>query len=543
MKKGINILFIICGLLQEAVAQNKKFAVFFNRKLQGNPYSISSPQEFLSARSIQRRQNQILPLDSTDLPVIPSYLNSIRATGASVLYQLRWLNGAIVDCNESQFQAIIALPFVTNGSPLNARITGSPVRNLPKSGVQSLEYGQSASQNAQLDLDSMHSWGYHGEGKLIAVMDAGFRNVHTHAAFAHLFQNQKLKGIRDLVDRDNDVFLDHPHGTTVLSNIAAFLPGSIIGGAYAADFFLIRSEDAATENEIECAYWVAGLELADSIGADVVNSSLGYTTFDTPSLNYTYSSLNGETSLASKAASMAASKGIIVVNSAGNEGSNSAWGGWISVPSDAKNILTAGAADVSGMLAGFSGKGPTSDGRIKPDLIAMGSGTTVVNAFSSNGITTSNGTSFSAPMLTGLVAGFWQAHPEKAALDVINLLKNSGSNRETPNSSIGWGLPSFIRAHINAGANPNLAFPVEVKVYPNPALGNEIVLSCLPTNINKPLNYQLFDSMGKKIRNGIFNQSSEQAEVRLPTSGYRAGTYFLEISNDKGSMRKKIILN
>ena len=536
-------MLIICGLLQEAVAQNKKFAVFFDRKLQGNPYSISNPLQFLSARSIQRRQNQGLPYDSTDLPVIPSYLNSIRATGASVLYQMRWLNGAIVDCNETQFQAIINLPFVTNGSPLNARITGSPVRNLPKSGVQSLEYGQSAGQNAQLDLDSMHSWGYHGEGKLIAVMDAGFRNVHTHAAFAHLFQNQQLKGFRDLVDRDNDVFQDHWHGTAVLSNIAAFLPGSIIGGAYAADFFLIRSEDAATENEIECAYWVAGLELADSIGADVVNSSLGYTTFDTPSLNYTYNTLNGETSLASKAASMAASKGIIVVNSAGNEGNNNAWGGWISVPADAKNILAAGAANSSGILAGFSGKGPTSDGRIKPDLIAMGAGTTIADAFSSNGITTSSGTSFAAPMLTGLVAGFWQAHPEKGALDVINLLKNSGSNRESPNSSIGWGLPSFIRAHINAGANPNLGFPVEVNVYPNPALGNEIVISYLNFDSNKPLSYQLFDSMGKRIRNGTFNQTSDQADIRLPISGYRAGTYFLEISNDKGSMRKKIILN
>lgn len=497
----------------------------------------------MSQRSIQRRLNQGLNFDSTDLPVIPDFLNGIRATGASVLYQMRWLNGAVLECSDAQFQAVLNLPFVLNGSPLNARLSGSPVRKIPKSGVQSLDYGQSAGQNEQLDLDSMHAWGFHGEGKLIAVMDAGFFNVNNHQAFTHLFQNQKLIGTRDLVARDSDVFQDHWHGGAVLSNIAAFMPGSIIGGAYASDFFLIRTEDAATENEIECAYWVVGLELADSIGADVVNSSLGYTTFDIPAMNYSYSTLNGETSIASKAASMAAYKGIIVVNSAGNEGNNSSWGGWISVPSDARNILTAGAVDINGSVTGFSGKGPTSDGRIKPDLVAMGSGTTIANLFSESGITTSNGTSFSAPVLSGLAAGFWQAHPELNAINVINLLKNSGTNKDTPNSSLGWGIPSFIRAHIFAGASPVLAFPLEIKVFPSPNHGSDIMLSLLAGNKPNQLNYQLFDSKGKSVLSGRILPEGNEGIFRISSSGLPSGVYLLEIDSNARRLRKKVILN
>jgi hypothetical protein len=544
LKKHLNYLSaILLAIPLFAQAQNKKYLVFFSRKLNGNPYSISNPQAFLSERSIQRRQQQGLALDSTDLPVIPSFLTQIQSTGALVLNPIRWLNAAIIDCNDIQYQQVLALPFVFGINPLNTKIPDSPVRKLPKSGVQSLDYGQSLTQNMQLEIDSMHNWGYHGEGKLIAVMDAGFFNVNTHQAFSHLFQSQKIKGIRDLVARDGEVYQDHWHGGAVLSNIAGYLPGNLIGGAYAADYFLIRSEDAASENEIECAYWVAGLELADSIGADVVNSSLGYTTFDTPSLNYTYNSLNGQTSIASKAASMAASKGMIVVNSAGNEGSNGSWGGWISVPADASNILSAGAIDASGSLTGFSGKGPTTDGRTKPDLVALGSGAITADVFSTNGISFNNGTSFSAPILSGLVAGFWQAHPELSAMQVMDLLRNSGSNRNNPNNQLGWGIPGFIRAHILAGAKPKLSFPYEIRVFPNPSRGGFITISLLPGQVSEPLTYQLFDSKGKQALNGSISLSKNETESRISVDGLRAGTYMLTISGKRGQASRKIVLN
>ena len=525
------------------LAQNKKYAVFFDKKVSGNSFSLASPQEFLSTRSIQRRQAQGLLLDSSDLPVIPAYLTAVRNTGANVLYQLRWLNGAIVDCNESQYLAIQNLPFVEGTKPLNSRQTESPVKKKPKSGIQSLDYGSSLVQNNQLEMDSMHAWGYHGEGKLIAVMDAGFQNVNNHAAFTHLVQNQKIIGVRDLVARDGDVYQDHWHGGAVLSNIAAFMPGNLIGGAYGADFFLIRTEDAATENEIECAYWEAGLELADSAGADVVNSSLGYTTFDTPSLDYNYNTLNGQISIASRAASMAAGKGMVVVNSAGNEGNNSAWGGWISVPADAPDILTAGAIDNSGLQAGFSGKGPTPDGRIKPDLVAMGSGTVTADVFSNSGITLNNGTSFSAPVLSGLVAGFWQAHPELNARQVMAALKNSASNRNNPNNTIGWGIPGFIRAHVLTGAKPRLRFPFEILVFPNPSKGNDISLRLLTDKETSQMNYELVDARGRLVREGKFRLQPSENEIIIPVSGCKAGVYLLKINGTDGQMSRKIILN
>jgi serine protease AprX len=544
LKKILNFLTI--GILIfsfEGWSQNKKYAVFFDKKLSGNPFSLNNPQAFLSQRAIQRRQAQNLSLDSSDLPVIPEYLNQVRNSGASVLYQLRWLNGAIIDCNESQYQAVLNLAFVEGGKPLNTKIQSGPVEKRSKSGIQSLDYGPSQPQNNQLELDSMHAWGYHGEGKLIAVMDAGFLNVNNHQAFSHLIQGQKIIGTRDLVARDGDVYLDHWHGGAVLSNIAAYLPGSLIGGAYSSDYFLIRSEDANTENEIECAYWAVGLELADSAGADIVNSSLGYTTFDTPSLNYDYNSLNGAASIASKTASMAAGKGMVVVNSAGNEGNNSAWGGWISVPADAKNILAAGAIDNTGLQVGFSGKGPTPDGRIKPDLVAMGSGAVTADVSGSSGVTLNNGTSFSAPILTGLVAGFWQAHPGLTAFQVMDALKNSASNRDNPNSTIGWGIPGFIRAHILTGGNPRLRFPFEIVIFPNPGKGNDISIRLLQDAETKEMEYQLTDLKGSSVLSGKFSLRPSQRETMIPTSGLKSGVYHLRINGPEGQLTRKIILN
>jgi serine protease AprX len=544
LEKAFKIAAILCLFsLTGLEAQNKKYVVFFNRKVEGNPYSLNNPTAFLSPRSVQRRQNQGLALDSTDLPVIPSFLAQVSATGAGVLYPIRWLNGAVLDCTEPQFQAVMALPFVEGGKPLNTRMPDSPVRKKPVSGIQMLDYGQSLNQNMQLELDSMHNWGYHGEGKLIAVMDAGFQNINNHTAFSHLFQGQKIKGVRDLIARDGDVYSDHWHGGAVLSNIAGYLPGSLIGGAYAADYFLIRSEDAGSENEIECAYWVVGLELADSIGADVVNSSLGYTTFDTPALDYSYSSLDGNTSIASRAASRAASKGMIVVNSAGNEGNNSSWGGWISVPADARDILAAGAINGSGNIVSFSGKGPTPDGRIKPDLVAMGSGAVTADVFSTSGITFNNGTSFSAPILSGLVAGFWQAHPGLSALQVINLLKNSGSNRENPDSQQGWGIPGFIRAHLLAGSKPRLSFPFEVRIFPNPSSGHDVTISLLPGQETPPLNYQMVDSKGKVVLNGVLDFSKGKTSMEIPVRDLKAGVYHLRLTGNGGTVSKKILLD
>jgi hypothetical protein len=270
---------------------------------------------------------------------------------------------------------------------------------------------------------------------------------------------------------------------------------------------------------------------------------LGYTTFDTQSLDYNYNTLNGETSIASRAASMAASKGMVVVNSAGNEGDNSGWGGWISVPADARNILTAGAIDNAGLQAGFSGKGPTPDGRIKPDLVAMGQGAVTANVSANNGVNTNNGTSFSAPILSGLVAGFWQAHPALNAFEVMNALKNSASNRDNPNVTLGWGIPGFIRAHILTGGKPKLSFPFEILIFPNPSKGSNISIRLLQEEETGGLQYQLLDLKGSAVLNGTFRLSPSEREAVIPTSKLRAGVYLLNITGTAGRFSRKIILN
>lgn len=535
------VLFsVFLGL--QASAQNKKYIIFFKNKGGGNPYSLSNPSEFLSAKSIQRRVHQNLPLDSTDLPVSPAYINTIKQAGALVLNPLKWINAAIIECSGEVLNQIIDFPFVEISQPLNSKLPSSVVKKLKANGTQSLDYGSSANQNIMLGIDSMHSWGYHGEGMTIAVMDAGFQNVHTHAAFNHLFQNNKILGVRDIVANDGDVYQDHWHGGAVLSNIAGYLPGSIIGGAYNASFFLIRTEDANTEFEVECAYWVAGLELADSIGADLVNSSLGYTTFDPPGISFTYSSLNGQ-SFSSKAASMAAAKGMVVLNSAGNEGNNNSWGGWIAVPADAENILTVGSVGPTEQYSNFSGKGPTADGRIKPDLVAQGGSAVIADVFTASGITTNGGTSFSCPIMCGLAAGFWQAHPELNARQVMAHLKNSGSNKDNPNNLIGWGIPGFVKAHILAGARPTLSFPFDLHIFPNPNSGKIMFIELLESNAVGDAKYKITDAKGSVVlENQIhFDLSNQRIGIELPKM--RSGMYFVQIEMGGRSFSRKVVMH
>jgi hypothetical protein len=538
--------FIYLAFSPLAFGQNKKFVVYFKDKKGGNPYSLSNPSAFLSPRAIQRRNTQNLALDSSDLPVSPAYLTGLSQAGATVLYPLRWLNGAIIDCPATSIPSIEALPFVIFSKALNSKIKNPSSKKWNKDGIQSilsLEYGLSENQNSMLGIDSMHAFGFHGEGKLIAVMDAGFQNVNNHVAFSHLFTANKILGVKDFVTGDGEVYTDHWHGAAVLSNMAAKMPGQLYGGAFEANYFLMRTEDAATENEIECAYWVAGLEMADSIGADVVNSSLGYTTFDTPSLDYNYNSLDGNTSLASRAAKLAAGKGMVVVTSAGNEGNNNSWGGWISVPADAENIITAGSVNDQLNYSTFSGKGPTADGRIKPDLVARGAATIVINAFSNDAITSSNGTSFSAPLISGLVAGYWQAHPSLTALQIIQNLKLSASNKTNPNNQIGWGVPSFVQAHILAGARPRMSFPFNINIYPNPNSLRELTIEFVESSVVGMAKVELWDAKGKKVASESLSYSQAQEKNQIKLDHLPVGMYHLILEIGGKTYKEKVFLH
>ena len=297
---------------------------------------------------------------------------------------------------------------------------------------------------------------------IIAVLDAGFYNVDSLYCFSHLFDEGRVLGTYDFVEQEKEVYNDDIHGMAVLSCMGSDLQDGLIGTAPKANYFLLRTEDAYSENVIEEYNWICGAEFADSIGADVINSSLGYTTFDYSIQNYTYDDLDGKTAPSSIAATMASRKGIIVVNAVGNSG-NGSWK-YIGAPSDADSILSVGAVDENKEIASFSSYGPTSDGRVKPSVCAQGKNTEVIN--SQGNVINSNGTSFASPVLAGLVTCLWQAHPTKSNMEIINAVIQSATLYNNPNDHAGYGLANFYKADSLLTLTEDLE--PQLYLYPNP---------------------------------------------------------------------------
>jgi len=518
-------LLLITGL--QTFGQTEKHLIYFRDKA-NSPFSLDRPTEFLSAKALTRRQKNNVQLDNRDLPVNPGYVSQINATGAEVLYKTKWLNGIIVEATTAQLSTILSLPFVQRGQILQLP-SNSGVRNenqVIESNSQSVEttfeYGTSTAQINLLGIDSMHREGISGKQVSVAVFDSGFPAVDTHEAFEYHFANGLYKSGYDFVDRTPNVFRTHDHGTKVLSNISAYLPGKLMGGAYDANLYLFRTEDASTEYEIECAYWLVAAEKADSLGVDVINSSLGYIDFDNPAQDYTYSMLDGNTTIISKAARIAGAKGMIVVTSAGNSGGNVSWGGYISAPADADSILTVGAVSSTRTYAGFSSRGPTADGRIKPDIVAMGVGNTIVDHTTRSEIRTGSGTSFASPMIAGLVAGLMEKFPNIKAVDLIQAIKMAGDSSATPNNRVGYGIPTYSKVVYLVTSISNKRSLGKFQVFPNPAV--ESITIALPISELGNAQYDVIDLNGKKIQSGeveIVNLRASIQTSSLPTGIFR----------------------
>lgn len=461
MKTKILLTSLIFTFIVELTSQTTKYRISFTDKI-GSPYSISNPSAFLTARAIQRRANQGISIQINDLPPNPNYISQIESLGAIALHQSRWFNSVTVSIsNPSTLASIQLLPFVQSTKAVNKIKSPLPIdyKNSIKNSTQNeltkktklellnnYDYGNSFAQVQQLGGDCMHNQGYDGKNMVICILDAGFLNVDTLSCFDSLWINNKILGTYDFVANEVSVFEDYQHGTEVLSCIGANWPGKLVGTAPQAYFWLLRTEDAATELIIEEDNWVAGAEFADSVGADIINSSLGYTTFDaqTSNQNHTRADLDGNTAYATNGADIAAAKGILVCNSAGNEGGS----GWkyISIPADGDSVCTVGAVDILGVRAGFSSQGPTADNRIKPDVVACGSGTAVIDPFTST-VAYYSGTSFSSPLTAGMAACLWQANPTKNNMNILNAMRNSGSKSNSPDTLLGWGIPNYCLAN------------------------------------------------------------------------------------------------
>ena len=417
-------------------------------------YSLKKPEKYLSAKAIERRRKQNLPIDSTDLPVCRKYIDEIRKQGVKIVVTGKWDNFVTVSCNDTTLiDRIAALPFVLStekvwispgaGKPSMATERDS-VLNQPTMHPDSI-YGRAITQIQMSNGDKLHEAGFKGQGMTIAVIDAGFHNVDKITAM----QNIRILGTKDFVNQQADIFAESSHGMSVLSCIGMNRPDIMTGTAPEASFWLLRSEDEYSEHLVEQDYWSAAVEFADSVGVDVINTSLGYYSFDDKSKNYKYRDLDGRHAVMSRQASHIADKGMILVCSAGNSGA----GSWkkITPPGDADNVLTVGAIDKRAVLATFSSVGNTADHRVKPDVVAVGVGSDVIRTDGNQG--RANGTSFSSPIMCGMVTCLWQACPTLTAKEVIELVRRSGDRAGFPDNIYGYGVPDMWKAYNDYKSN------------------------------------------------------------------------------------------
>ncbi len=411
-------------------------------------YKLNKPERFLSKKALERRKRQRLEVDSTDLPIPRSYLRQIEAQGVKVMSQSKWNNTVVVRvANHQQMEQVRALSFVDRILKVWSSPDSLKMEHRTKYADAFAEsnrneghyYGAAGAQIGLLNGKPLHDAGFKGEGMTIAILDGGFKNADR----IPMLKNISILGYRDFVATPcESIFAETEHGTMVLSTMGMNKPEYFVGTAPKADYWLIRSEDSASETLVEEDYWAAAVEFADSVGVDVINSSLGYQDFDEAEMDHGYHELDGRTALISRTASMLAHKGIIHVNSAGNDGM-SVWKK-INFPADAHDILAVGAVNMLKNNAAFSSVGPSDDGRVKPDVMALGSPAAVVSGRGE--IDYNMGTSFSAPIVAGMVACLWQALPDKNAFEIMDLIRRSGSNFETPNNVMGYGIPDFGKA-------------------------------------------------------------------------------------------------
>lgn len=534
---------LICCLLFGSFspfAQQKDYFILFKDK-PATEFSVSNPAAFLTERAISRRTVQKISVTDQDLPVNKTYIDEISRI-TPVRYSSKWLNGVLVRATDAQLNQIKAKSFYNgllwNGDLKNTAFANEAFAKKSKfEETSSTDFGLADIQNKMLGIDKMHEAGFLGKGVLVGVFDSGFQNAQNLNIFKTLYERNQLVTTWDFVSDEANVTNDHSHGTNVLSVLAANQTGTFVGTVPEASFALFTTEDVSSETRIEELYWLLAAERADSLGIDVINSSLGYYSFDNSVQNYKISDIDGNTTLITKAADWVASKGIIVVTSAGNEGGNS----WqrITAPADADSVIAVGAVTANQQYVSFSSIGPSADGRLKPEVAAMGLSTTVGRP--NNSVGTSNGTSFSSPLIAGLAAGIKQAFPKFSAMKIRELITKSGSQYDTPDEFLGYGIPNFERVKELAEFEQVVQDSGETLfIYPNP-VSDENSLKAIITNPDflPPLTIKIYDTIGRNIKE-VTSQNlsfSIDSEIELLPSG----SYFLLVESSKKTISKRFI--
>jgi len=534
----ILMMFFITSV---SLAQVNRYMIFFTNK-ENSEYSINQPEQYLSPRAIERRIKFKIPITEQDLPVNDAYVDEIKNLGIDVFFISRWFNAMLVEMEVSLIESVENQTFVKKVSyvaPGNRLLkepypqnTTSIEKSTKKSNITN------ALQNNMIGVDMMHQEGFTGKDILIGIFDAGFTGVDQSIYFNHLFNENKILAVKDFIRNSGNVYQYDDHGTGVLSTISGFEESVYEGIAYDADVILCVTEDVPTEYLIEEYNWLFAAEYADSLGVDIINTSLGYNTFDDPDMNYTYENLDGNTAIITQATDIAASKGILCVVSVGNEGNNS-WKKLVA-PADADTVLAVGAVNADLEYINFSSTGPTADYRIKPEVAALGQGTKIVQY--DGEISTGNGTSFASPLVAGLAAGLWEAYPQLSNLELIDLIKRGSSQYFQPDTLLGYGIPDYRRIQSVITAINEDLLPSEFKLYPNPVDNHKLVVEFTGVQINSSVIIDINNINGKNVFHLSISKYDKQNNLELDLHGLRKGIYILNLVHGRYSGSAKILI-
>lgn len=538
--------WVLCLNLQAQSAPLTYLVSFTDKS--GTPYSIDNPQAFLSPRAIERRQKHQISLDETDFPVNPNYLNALKnISGINVVATSRWFNNATVMLSDTTLlDTVLSLPFVAGiKSSSSAKPQTQPHFKLnciqERNAIitpDSIDYGPAGNQIQMLNGDFLHQMGFTGTSMQIAVIDAGFRDLDNLPQYEHLRSTGKLIQGPDFVRRDRNVYNDGAiHGTLVVSCMAPNAKGEFIGTAPNATYYLLVSENDTSEYLVEEDYWIAAAEWADSAGADILNTSLGYTTFDDSTMNHTYSDMDGNSTRVTKGVDMAAKKGLLSVNSAGNSGTSSWY--YISAPADADSCLAVGAVGPDEVYAPFSSKGPSSDGRVKPNVATQGFNSWLI--WPGNVLAPGSGTSFAGPIMAGLAACLWEAFPEKSNMEIIKAIEMSSSIYNNPDDFIGHGIPDMAKAW-QILSNSNYSSGLQILTLNNPFIDHFTFVFYHNTDLS--LTLELFDASGKKVtvkKTDLIGQKYTYYKLDLFDQYLKAGVYVLKINDGNSISTIKLV--
>ena len=525
------LLLVTAGL---SLGQDR-YMVFFTDKA-GSTYSVNDPAAFLSERSISRRQRQAISIVENDLPVNESYVEAVKNLGIEVYYRTKWMNGILVQMDVAQLASVEALGFVSSveyvapGAPLSP----DSVEGAEESEDSAIQPQATDFQNDMLGLREMNWDGFRGEGLLIGVFDEGFKGLSTLSSFQTL-RDGRITYTFDYTSNREVVDNNINHGTQVLSILAAASPD--YGGiALEADYILTITE-ASGEYRVEEYYWLFSAEQADSAGVDIINTSLGYSLFDDPDMDYTLSNLDGQTTVITQASNLAASKGIALITSAGNTGLSLNWPR-VTAPGDSPNVLTVGSVNSVLERARNSSTGPTADNRIKPDVVALGIATAVIG--DNDQPTFRSGTSFAAPIVTGLLAGLWERYPDLTAAEVVELIRLSASQYDTPDNELGYGIPKYTTA-IGIAEEIDLPTVADLTAYPNPTVDGILTLAFNQEFFGEAVQIAMVNAGGQRVDSFSLRPTERDNRFPLNLSNHPAGIYLLRIAGVGGVITKKVI--